>query len=61
MSLSKRQRNGLMEHVYRALRDYQTGAAKGDSTAIGQLTVELTAVYDRIRAHIPVRKNGRRT
>ena len=38
----------LKEAIYRALRDYQDGSLKGDSTVVGMLDQPLTAVYDLI-------------
>lgn len=60
MSLSRKQRDTLMEHVYRTLRDYQDGKITYNQSTIGQLDQRLTAVFDRIRAQIPMNRGKKR-
>ena len=44
-------KNVLLTEVYNSIRDYQDGKLKGN-TVVGQLSLQGTALYDRIEAAI---------
>lgn len=45
-----RRKTEFQESLYRSLREFQEGKIKGNSTAVGHLSQELTGLYDRINA-----------